>query len=327
MKKLSLVLAIALIFTVVFSTNGFALNIGDKLGDVLYTDIKAYIDGYRIPCYTVDGNIVVMLNDLRSYGFDTAWDGKARTTTITLNRWKPFSPIKAEDNDKPVGSVAFTHIYSDIKVQSGMGWTIDSYNINGNVYVVLSALTETGSRKGNSSTVYCIRDDEAKSIKLFTNNQIENQYRKTFEQSVLTKGNVKPTIKYSNQDKLYCYDATSTPEPSDTFIRWTNDYSTFDNTNLLSHSSKTPNDVGGIIILNREKTIGARYYGGYLGYTVNYTIEIFDPYKGIVVDTKKFYGGKSFPYATNGRDIYNVPNAGEMLWWTESTWRAYLHAE
>ena len=144
MKKLSLFIAIVFIITAIFSANVFAVSVGDKLGNVLYTDIKAYINGERIPCYNVDGNIAVMVSDLNNYGFDTSWNAKERTTTIKLNTGKKFTPLKVEDSNKEVGSVAFPYVYTDIRAIVN-GSKVDSYNIQGNLCIAMKSLSPYGN--------------------------------------------------------------------------------------------------------------------------------------------------------------------------------------
>ena len=89
MKKLSLTLIIVILFSIMFTSNAFAINVGDKLGDVLNSDIKTYINGQRIPCYNINNKAVVILADLRNYGFDVIYNDKTRTSTITRNYNKP----------------------------------------------------------------------------------------------------------------------------------------------------------------------------------------------------------------------------------------------
>ena len=160
MKKLSFILVMTFIITTIFSANVAALNVGDKLGNVLYTDIKAYINGERIPCYNVDGNIAVMVSDLNNYGFDTSWNAKERTTTIKLNTGKNFTPLKVDDNTKEVGSVAFPYVYTDIQAIVN-GSKVDSYNINGNLCISMRSLSAFGEY---------VWDGKARTVNLTINN-------------------------------------------------------------------------------------------------------------------------------------------------------------
>ncbi|GHU38090.1 hypothetical protein FACS1894105_11410 [Clostridia bacterium] len=126
-------------FTIIlfgFSTfNSYAINVGDKIGNVLNSDIKTYIDDYRIPSYTVDGKTVIVAEDLKNYGFDVTYSNSERTLTIVRNETKKFTPIQnIQNNTKKVGSVAFPYVYTDIKVKLG-NRTIASFSINGSTVI------------------------------------------------------------------------------------------------------------------------------------------------------------------------------------------------
>ena len=49
------------------------INAATVIGSVLTTDIRAYINGCEVPSYNIDGNIVVVGQDLRSYGFNVLY--------------------------------------------------------------------------------------------------------------------------------------------------------------------------------------------------------------------------------------------------------------
>ena len=144
MRKISLVLVIAIIFTAIGATNVLALNVGDKLGDVLNTDVKAYINGERIPCYNIDGKAVVLVADLRNYGFDVVYDGSVRSSSVTRNHNKQFTPIRnIANNTAQVGSIAFSYVYTDI-IAIVNGKRVDSFNVQGNLAIFFSALGDYG---------------------------------------------------------------------------------------------------------------------------------------------------------------------------------------
>ncbi len=56
--------------------------IGDDVGDVLATDIKAYVQGKPIRSMNIDGYTAVVAEDLRQYGFDVVWTPADRKVTI-----------------------------------------------------------------------------------------------------------------------------------------------------------------------------------------------------------------------------------------------------
>jgi hypothetical protein len=144
-----------LIFTTLFSANtSAAFKVGDKLGNVLNTDIKTYINGERIPCYNIDNKSVVLIADLRNYGFDVEFDESTRTSTVKRNIEKKFTPIQgiANNTAKP-GTIAFSYLYTDI-VAYVNGRLVESYNVQGNLAIFFSALGDYGTFQwsGNART-------------------------------------------------------------------------------------------------------------------------------------------------------------------------------
>ena len=134
-----------------------AARVGEKLGDVVYTDITAYINEVRIPSYNIDGYVVVTVEDLAGYGFDVRWNGSERTLSVNFNSEKATSPVAlpADSGEKP-GTVAFSHVYSDIRIYVG-GKQIQGYYINGYAYMRLEELSVYGP---------CIWDSKARTLKL-----------------------------------------------------------------------------------------------------------------------------------------------------------------
>lgn len=151
MKKLSLLLLLAVIFTTIFSANvSGAYKVGDKLGNVLNTDIKTYINGEQIPCYNIGGNSVVVLADLRNYGFDVSYNDQTRTSTVTRNYDKKSTPItNIANNTKKPGTVAFSYLYTDIVAKIN-GAVVESFNVQGNLAIYFSALKDYGTFEWDS---------------------------------------------------------------------------------------------------------------------------------------------------------------------------------
>lgn len=134
------------------SANVHALKVGDKLGDVLNTNVKTYINGERIPCYNIENKAVVLIADLRNYGFDTVYDNAKRSTTITRNYDKKFTPIKnIENNTEKAGTIAFSYLYTDITAIVNEE-QVDSFNIKGNLAIYFSSLGDYGAFEWDSKT-------------------------------------------------------------------------------------------------------------------------------------------------------------------------------
>lgn len=132
--------------------NETTLNIGDKLGDVLNTDIKTYINGERIPSYNINNKSVVLIADLRNYGFDVVYDDATRTSTVTRNASKQFTPIQnIANNTAQVGTVAFSYVYTDITAIIN-GKKVESFNVQGSLAVYFASLGDYGTFSWDNDT-------------------------------------------------------------------------------------------------------------------------------------------------------------------------------
>jgi hypothetical protein len=119
-------------------------EIGAPLGDVLYTDIIAYINGEAIPSYNIDGNTFIIAEDLMRYGFNVAWDGEERTLKVLgWNANKAFDPIPAEKETAASGAFKTNYFYTDIKTFVS-GEEAEGFNIDGQTLIHFDLLAEYG---------------------------------------------------------------------------------------------------------------------------------------------------------------------------------------
>lgn len=58
-------------------------KVGTVAGDVLYTDIKTYVQGQEVESFNIGGETAIRLSDLERAG-TLAWDEKTRTASLTL---------------------------------------------------------------------------------------------------------------------------------------------------------------------------------------------------------------------------------------------------
>lgn len=144
-RAIAFIVLLAMIISI-FSVNVSALKNGDEIGNVLYTNIKTYVDNYRIPSYNINNKSAVILNDLANYGFNVVYDNKTRTSTVTHNPNKAFTPITQFDDlsDKPSGTVAFKYVYTDIKAVVN-GRVVESFNIKGYLAIFFEDLKDFGT--------------------------------------------------------------------------------------------------------------------------------------------------------------------------------------
>lgn len=137
-KRCVLVLTLAIVVSAFLCYSAKAVNIGDKLGNVLNTDIKVYIDGIEIAGYNIDGLTYIVAEDLRPYGFKVDWNGTNRS--LSISKGKASGSFKSiPKNTNRVGSVAFPYVYTDITTHIN-GTKVKSYNIQGNTVIKIDDL-------------------------------------------------------------------------------------------------------------------------------------------------------------------------------------------
>jgi peptidoglycan/xylan/chitin deacetylase (PgdA/CDA1 family) len=123
-------------------------KVGDVLGNVLYSDITAYINGYAIPTSVITGKTLVVVEDLEKYGFNVVWDGKARTLKAELVKNKPITPIKFDKDTKPSGTIKGQYFYTDIMTYLS-GEAVESFAINGVTLIDFELLVKYGKLSWN----------------------------------------------------------------------------------------------------------------------------------------------------------------------------------
>lgn len=139
MKKfLSLFAACAIIMSV-WALPASA-KVGDVVGEVVYTDISAYINHYPISAYAYDGGMVVVAEDLNNYGFDVTYNDATRSLSIMPNREKQIAGMSPVYKNAHRARQHFANaLSSDINVYFNGTW-INSCAINGYMMVKLEDL-------------------------------------------------------------------------------------------------------------------------------------------------------------------------------------------
>jgi alpha-tubulin suppressor-like RCC1 family protein len=115
------------------------------LGNVLYTDITTYIDGYAIPAYNIAGNTYVVAEDLMRYNFDVTWNGTARTLSIQDWTGKPgYNPIAIPAATGRPGTVRMNYFRTDIKTFIE-GVEVEGFNVGGQTLIHFDLLSRYGT--------------------------------------------------------------------------------------------------------------------------------------------------------------------------------------
>lgn len=120
-----------------------AAKVGDPMGDVLYTDIVAYIDGHPIQSFNIGGNTYIVAEPLLLYGFGVIWDGDARQVIISKTRTASPENYTADyvptSSAGKTGEVAMQYLYSDVVTLIG-DKTVESFNIGGMTCISIDTL-------------------------------------------------------------------------------------------------------------------------------------------------------------------------------------------
>ena len=148
MKKIIITVLVCAVVVVAMSISAFAA-IGDVLGYAKYTDIAAYINNYPITSYNINDYTVIVVEDLRNYGFDVTWNGDARTLTVVRNGQ---TEITGKENvykySYKAGQNSFAYVETDI-VTYVNGQPVTSYNIGGQTCIYIDALSVYGGVEWN----------------------------------------------------------------------------------------------------------------------------------------------------------------------------------
>ena len=158
MKKARAMLLCAFMLLGVFSVPAQA-KVGDVIGQALNTDIIAYINHYAIPSYAVNGQSVIVAEDLRNFGFDVTWNQEDRTLSIWRNT--ATQPYQMNFNKQGAPNTKFADILAtDIRVYAG-GKQLTSYAMSGYTMIPMEELNVFGG-------VYWVANERA--IKLWVDN-------------------------------------------------------------------------------------------------------------------------------------------------------------
>ena len=122
-----------------------SVTVGQVVGQVLSTDIRAYVNGAEIPAYNIDGRLAVLVSDLNRYGFVTSYDNSLRKTTVKRDRnAKAFSSVPSAASGLPVGSPVMSVYSTDIVVEMD-GRRVEAFNVDNRMAIYFSELKEYGT--------------------------------------------------------------------------------------------------------------------------------------------------------------------------------------
>lgn len=122
------------------------------IGQVLTTDIRAYINGCEIPSYNINGKLAVVVTDLNQYGFKTSYNNDKRLSSVTVNpNIEKLTGLPTTTNTLPVGTPVMNVYATDITVELN-GSKIDSFNIGGKMAIYFKDLQVFGTYQYDNTT-------------------------------------------------------------------------------------------------------------------------------------------------------------------------------
>lgn len=180
-KSISLFLMLILTVSMSFSVFG-AENIGDVLGNIYSTDILTYINDTVVPSYSINGKMLIVAEDLMSYGFDVFYNDEIRCLFVTRNG-KKENPICSEARGS-IGEITGNYYKSDIRVIFN-GEFVTSYSLNGKMAIEAEKLGEASESTDNfglSRYLMNVKwDENERKLNLYTHTNEFSDTKKALE--------------------------------------------------------------------------------------------------------------------------------------------------
>ena len=124
---------------------------GTVIGQVLSTDIRAYINGAEIPAYNIDGKLAILVSDLNNYGFKTSFNNDLRKTAVTRDRSaSKFQSVPSKASGLPIGAPVMSVYSTDITVELD-GKAVPAFNVDNRMAIYFSELMPYGDYGYNNS--------------------------------------------------------------------------------------------------------------------------------------------------------------------------------
>ena len=142
MKRKNMILLL-LCFCFLFPAS--VIHGAEIVGQAVYSDITAYINGLPIPSYNIDGYTAIVAEDLEQYGFRVYYYDEWRRLEIecsTMDDTEITADYQPEKNNKP-GSFA-ANVYATDITTSVNGVDVPSYNIGGKTLIFMDSLASYG---------------------------------------------------------------------------------------------------------------------------------------------------------------------------------------
>ena len=123
------------------------------LGNVLYSDVRAVINGNQIPSFNIAGNTMIIAEDLMRYGFHVTWDGvNSVLSVVSFDPNRPVDPLDIELNVQSPGTVRFNYFATNIRTFVD-GVEVDGFNIGGQTIIWFDHLAMWGDISWDGATM------------------------------------------------------------------------------------------------------------------------------------------------------------------------------
>ena len=137
---------------------------GEVIGEVLSTDIVAFIDEQPIESFNINDYTYIIAEDLRGYGFSVVWDADARTLSIERDKdadrdFLPMDKVNIKKSEVPFRAHVFDVYSTDIVTFIG-GIPANAYNVNGQTLIMIDELSKYGAFSYNDGE-RCVKIDMA----------------------------------------------------------------------------------------------------------------------------------------------------------------------
>lgn len=156
MKKIILILGILLCLSTAVHAQ--------IVGEVLSTDITAFIDEQPIESFNINGYTYVIAEDLRDYGFSVTYNESERTLLIERDReadrgFLAMEKVNIKKADVPFRKKLFDVYETDIVTYIGSD-IANAYNVNGQTLIMIDELSRFGNFSYDNNA-RCVKIDMA----------------------------------------------------------------------------------------------------------------------------------------------------------------------
>lgn len=144
------IIALVVMLCCLLSVSVFAQD--QIIGQVLTTDIRAYVNGCEIPSYNINGKLAVIVSDLNHYGFTTSYNNDKRLSSVVINpNAGEVTELSTTSSTLPVGTPIMNVYATDITVELN-GNKVESFNIGGKMAVYFKDLQIFGTYQYDNAT-------------------------------------------------------------------------------------------------------------------------------------------------------------------------------